>query len=230
MLIESKSLWVAGTNCWVVASGPGQECVIVDIPPEPDAALEIVRRNELRIAAVIATHGHVDHVGGIGEAVREAAPQAPVHIHDDDRHMLVDPIGASGGLAQLLERTGVDMRPPEVIAGLDHGDVVSGAGLRFKAIHTPGHTRGSVCLLLEIDGEGPVLFSGDHLFKGSIGRTDLPGGDFEQLMQSMEERILPLDDAIRVLPGHGEPTTIGDERRTNPFLVQLRGAPLHRHG
>lgn len=230
MLIESKSLWVAGTNCWVAASGPGKECVIVDIPPEPHAALEIVRRNELTVAAVIATHGHVDHIGGIGEAVREVAPQAPVHIHDDDRHMLVDPIGTAGGFGEFLESTGVDMRPPEVIAGLDHGDVVSGAGLKFKAIHTPGHTRGSVCLLLEVDGEVPVLFSGDHLFKGSIGRTDLPGGSFEQLMQSMEERILPLDDVVRVLPGHGESTTIGEERRTNPFLAQFAGVTPHRHG
>lgn len=230
MLIASKSLWVAQTNCWVVAAGPGQECVIVDIPPEPQIALEMVREHDLRVAAVIATHGHIDHVGGIGEAVRDANPQAPVHIHADDRHMLVDPISAAGGFASYLEQAGMDLRPPEVIEGLDHGDVVSGAGLKFKTIHTPGHTRGSVCLLLEVEGEAPVLFSGDHLFKGSIGRTDLPGGSFEQLMQSMEERILPLDDAVRVLPGHGESTTIGHERRTNQFLTQLAGADLHRHG
>lgn len=230
MLIASKSLWVAQTNCWVVAAGPGQECVIVDIPPEPQVALDLVREHGLRVAAVIATHGHIDHVGGIGEAVRDSNPQAPVHIHADDRHMLVDPIGAAGGLGQMLERSGIDTRPPEVIEGLDHGDVVSGAGLKFKAIHTPGHTRGSVCLLLEVEGEAPVLFSGDHLFKGSIGRTDLPGGSFEQLMQSMEERILPLDDGVRVLPGHGASTTIGEERRTNPFLTQLAGVTPHPQG
>jgi len=229
MLIDSKSLWVAGTNCWVVASGPGQECVVVDIPPDPDAALELLRHHDLRVAAVIATHGHIDHVGGISSAVREIDPQVPVHIHADDRHMLVDPVGTSGGFGQLLEQAGLDTRPPEVIEGLDHGDVVSGAGLKFKAIHTPGHTRGSVCLLLEVDGEQPVLFSGDHLFKGSIGRTDLPGGSFEQLMQSMEERILPLADEVAVLPGHGEATTIGEERRTNPFLAQFSGVTPHRH-
>ena len=230
MLIEARSLWVAQTNCFVVATGPGQECVIVDIPPEPEAAVDLVRQHDLRVAAVIATHGHIDHVGGMGTGVRDLNPQAPVHIHDDDRHMLLDPVGTSGQLGGLLERAGLDTRPPEVIEGLAHGDTVSGAGLRFKAIHTPGHTKGSVCLLLEVEGEAPVLFSGDHLFKGSIGRTDLPGGSFEELMQSMEERILPLDDSIRVLPGHGESTTIGHERQTNPFLVQFAGQSPQRHG
>ena len=90
--------------------------------------------------------------------------------------------------------------------------------MTFTAIHTPGHTQGSTCFLLEVDGEAPVLFSGDHLFAGSIGRTDLPGGNHEQLMASMAAKILPLDDAIQVLPGHGETTTIGKERATNPFL------------
>ena len=89
-------------------------------------------------------------------------------------------------------------------------------------MHTPGHTQGSACLLLEIEGEQPVLFSGDHLFAGSIGRTDLPGGSYEQLMASMEEKILPLDDEIPVLPGHGPATTVGRERRTNPFLLELQ--------
>jgi len=94
--------------------------------------------------------------------------------------------------------------------------------MAFTAIYTPGHTQGSTCFLLEVDGEAPVLFSGDHLFAGSIGRTDLPGGSHDQLLASMAERILPLDDAVRVLPGHGDTTTIGKERATNPFLLGLR--------
>lgn len=230
MLIDAKSLWVAQTNSFVVATGPGQECVIVDLPPEPEAVVELVRKHDLRVAAVIATHGHIDHVGGMGTGVRDLNAEAPVHIHDDDLHMLLDPVGVSGPLGAMLEQAGLDTRPPEVIESLAHGDTVSGAGLRFKAIHTPGHTQGSVCLLLEVEGQAPVLFSGDHLFKGSIGRTDLPGGNFDQLMQSMEARILPLDDSVRVLPGHGPSTTIGDERRTNPFLVQLAGQSPQRHG
>jgi glyoxylase-like metal-dependent hydrolase (beta-lactamase superfamily II) len=142
-----------------------------------------------------------------------------VHIHREDEHMLLDPVGSSGMLGRYLE--GLDVSPPEVILGLDDGDVVSGAGMRFTSLHTPGHTRGSVCLQLEADGVAPLLFSGDHLFAGSIGRTDLPGGSFDELMASMAEKILPLDDELLVLPGHGPTTTIGRERMTNPFLAQL---------
>ncbi len=93
--------------------------------------------------------------------------------------------------------------------------------MTFTANHTPGHTEGSVCFLLEVDGEPPILFSGDHLFAGSVGRTDLPGGDYDQLMASIVDKILPLDDDVRVLPGHGPTTTIGAERRSNPFLIPL---------
>ena len=145
----------------------------------------------------------------------------PVHIHDHDRHMLLDPVGTSGTLGQILDYEDFDLRPPELLSGLDDGQRVAGAGMTFTAVHTPGHTQGSTCFLLEVDGEAPVLFSGDHLFAGSIGRTDLPGGSHEQLMASMAEKILPLDDAVQVLPGHGETTTIGKERTTNPFLVEL---------
>ena len=117
--------------------------------------------------------------------------------------VLIDPVGTSGMFGRYLEQAGLDVRPPELIEGLDDGERVSGAGMTFTVMHTPGHTQGSACLLLEIEGEQPVLFSGDHLFAGSIGRTDLPGGSYEQLMASMEEKILPLDDEIPVLPGHG---------------------------
>ena len=112
--------------------------------------------------------------------------------------------------------------PPELVYGLDDGQQVSGAGMTFTAIHTPGHTKGSVCFLLEVEGQGTVLFSGDHLFAGSIGRTDLPGGSYEELMASMAEKVLPMDDNVQVLPGHGPATTVGQERRTNPFLLELQ--------
>jgi hydroxyacylglutathione hydrolase len=226
-VIQGLPLWLAGTNAWFVApDGPGGECVLVDAPPSPDAILAHLAENELRLVALLSTHGHVDHVGGIPEVVRgvEGDARVPVHIHDADRHMLLDPIGNSTTLGRLLEHEGLDLRPPELLHGLDDGQRVSGAGMTFTAIHTPGHTPGSVCLLLEIDGEAPVLFTGDHLFAGSIGRTDLPGGSHEALMESMAARILPLDDGIRVLPGHGGTTTIGHERRTNPFLVGLRAS------
>ena len=222
MMIAGLRLWIAGTNAWIVsATGAGGECVLIDAPPDPGAILGHLEEHGLRLVALLATHGHVDHVGGIGELCRGQGKDVPVHIHDHDRHMLLDPIGTSGTLGQILDYEDLDLRPPELLSGLDDGQRVSGAGMTFTAIHTPGHTQGSTCFLLEVDGEPPVLFSGDHLFAGSIGRTDLPGGNHEQLMASMAAKILPLDDAIQVLPGHGETTTIGKERATNPFLLEL---------
>jgi hydroxyacylglutathione hydrolase len=225
MLIEGLPLWLAETNCWLVApSGPGGECVVIDAPPDPQAILGRLEHHGLRMVALISTHGHVDHVGGIGSVIHSSPEheRVPVHIHDDDRHMLLDPVGTSGGFGRMLLETDLDLRPPELLYGLDDGERVKGAGMTFTAIHTPGHTRGSVCMLLEVDGEPPILFSGDHLFAGSIGRTDLPGGSYEQLMESMAEKILPMADDVQVLPGHGPVTTVGRERRTNPFLVELQ--------
>jgi hydroxyacylglutathione hydrolase len=220
MEIRALSLWLAETNAYVVApDGPGGECVLVDAPPDPATILDVLGRFGLRLVALLSTHGHLDHIGGIGTVVRAQAHDVPVHIHDGDRHMLLDPEGSGGGLAQYLQ--GVDVRPPELIYGLDDGTEVKGAGMTFTAVHTPGHTPGSVCLRLEVEGEPPVLFSGDHLFAGSIGRTDFPGGSFEQLMESMVDKILPMPDHVQVLPGHGPPTTVGHERRTNPFILQL---------
>jgi glyoxylase-like metal-dependent hydrolase (beta-lactamase superfamily II) len=222
VLIEGLRLWVAGTNAWLVApTGPGGECVLIDAPPDPTAILGRLRDHGLKLVAVLATHGHVDHVGGIAEVVDAQPDPTPVRIHDEDRHMLLDPIGAGGTLGELLAYGDIDVEPPELITGLDDGERVSGAGLTFTALHTPGHTRGSTCFLLEVEGESPILFSGDHLFKGSIGRTDLPGGSREQLLESMAAKILPLPDDVQVLPGHGDTTTVGAERATNPFLVGL---------
>ncbi len=223
MHIEAIPLWLAQTNAWIVApTGPGRECVLVDAPPEPDVILERLAQHRLRLVALLTTHGHVDHVGGIGTVVRAQPEPLPVHLHDEDRHMLLDPVGGGGALGQALEAQGLDVRPPELVYHLDDGQKVSGAGLSFTAIHTPGHTRGSTCFLLEVDGQAPVLFSGDHLFRGSIGRTDLPGGSFEELMASMADKILPLADEVVVLPGHGPTTTVGRERHHNPFLQRLQ--------
>jgi glyoxylase-like metal-dependent hydrolase (beta-lactamase superfamily II) len=223
VLIEGLKLWMAGTNAWVVAPrGPGGECVLVDAPPEPSAILDHLREHDLKLVALLATHGHVDHVGGISEVVGAQPEPVPVRIHDEDKHMLLDPIGTSGTLGDLLAYEDLDLDPPELVEGLDDGERVSGAGMTFTAIHTPGHTKGSVCFLLDVEGQGPILFSGDHLFAGSIGRTDQPGGSFEELMASMAEKILPLPDNVQVLPGHGPTTTIGQERANNPFLLDLQ--------
>jgi hydroxyacylglutathione hydrolase len=232
LMIEGLPLWLAQTNCWLVApNGPGGECVLVDAPPDPSAIIDRLEHHGLRLVAIINTHGHIDHIGGVGTLAHlddhEDGAHAHlvdgelvVHIHEADGHMLLDPAGTSGAFGRYLE--GLDLRPPELVHGLDHRQQVRGAGMTFTCLHTPGHTQGSVCFQLDVDGAPPILFSGDHLFAGSIGRTDLPGGDFEQLMGSMAEHILPLADDTEVLPGHGPTTTIGRERISNPFLQELR--------
>lgn len=223
MLIEGIPLWLAQTNAWLVApSGAGGEAVLIDAPPEPARIIERLEHHGLRLVALLNTHGHIDHIGGVGTLVHEleGGDQIDVRIHDDDKHMLLDPLGTSGSFGAYLE--GLDLRPPELIHGIDDGERLRGAGMTFTALHTPGHTRGSVCFKLEIDGEAPVLFSGDHLFAGSIGRTDLPGGSYDELMGSMAEKILPMADDTVVLPGHGGTTTVGRERMTNPFLIELQ--------
>lgn len=228
MLIEGLPLWVAATNAWIVApSGPGGECVLIDAPPDPSSIIDRLKHHDLRLVALLNTHGHVDHIGGVKEVVKAHEHDIPVHIHDHDRHMLMDPIGTSGVMGRYLYD--LDVSPPELVYGLDDGQKVSGAGMTFTALHTPGHTQGSVCFLMEVEGEAPVLFSGDHLFAGSIGRTDLPGGSFEMLMESMTEKILPMSDDVNVLPGHGQTTTVGHERRTNPFLLELQQQLKERH-
>lgn len=228
-IVEGIPLWVAGTNAWIVsAQGAGGECVLIDAPPDPSAIINRLNEHGMRLVAIFGTHGHVDHVGGIGTVARGAIAHdghthpegVPVHIHDADKHMLLDPRGTSGGFGNMMDPS-LDLRPPEIIEPLDDGTVVKGAGMTFTTLYTPGHTMGSVCLRLDLDGAPPILFSGDHLFQGSIGRTDLPGGSYDALMHSMAEKILPLDDETVVLPGHGPTTTVGRERVTNPFIIDL---------
>ena len=190
--------------------------MIIDAPPDLAGISRLLSRHRLSAAALVLTHGHVDHAGGAGDVERTHG--VATWVHPDDDFLTLDPD------EQLRLLFGVrppgSYEPPQDRHPLADGDVLDMAGFRLVVRHTPGHTPGHVCI--ELEGEG-VLFSGDQLFAGSIGRTDLPGGSHDALLRSMRDRVLDLDDDVRVLPGHGPETTIGRERRTNPFIQDLGG-------
>lgn len=221
MLIASFPTGPWQTNCYLIAAGSGAEAIAID--PGPGAApvlAGLLEEHRLRLGAVIATHGHLDHVldaAGLAERHR-----VPLFIHPDDRHLLTDPLAGLGReLAPLLPQIpGAETmaEPPEVVDLT--GDSVSVAGFDLDLSHAPGHTAGSVLLRTHhpetTDG---ILFSGDVLFASSVGRTDLPGSDPAAMTRTLVGQVLPLPDDLVVLPGHGPQTSIGAERRTNPFLI-----------
>jgi hydroxyacylglutathione hydrolase len=213
-----------GTNCYVVATGPGSECVVVD--PGKDAAdgvAEVVREHGLKPVSVLLTHGHIDHMWCVAPVA--GSYESPAYIHPEDRHLLSDPMaGMSPETAGMLLGGEYEFAEPDDVRELTDSDTLEIAGLRFVVDHTPGHTRGSVTFRSPYDGPEDVpelMFAGDLLFAGSIGRTDLPGGDHATMLRSLADKVLPLDDRVAVLPGHGPQTSIGRERATNPFLTGL---------
>ncbi|MGH8871625.1 MAG: MBL fold metallo-hydrolase [Acidimicrobiia bacterium] len=212
MLIVQVTAWLAETNAFVVAEAAGGLAVVVDAPPEPDAIGAVLVRHNLSLAAVLLTHGHVDHTGGSGQLA--LATGASVHVHPDDDFLTLHPTEQLRAMFGMTPPGVYDV--PEKFETLTDGDRVRVVGLDFEVRHTPGHTPGHCCFYLE---DEETLFTGDQLFAGSIGRTDLPGGSLPALMASMGEKVLVLPDDTRVLPGHGPETTIGRERRTNPFLL-----------
>ena len=214
MLIVSEALWLAQTNCYLLASGEGATAVAVDAPPDPAAIARLARSHGLTIVALLLTHGHVDHAGGAGAVNRDTG--ASVYVHRDDDYLTLDPHTQLRSLFGMIPPGAYE--PPEEITDLKHGQELHLAGMDFEVRHTPGHTPGHCCFYLADEG---TLMSGDELFRGSVGRTDLPGGNWEDLLSSMATQVLSLPDGVRVLPGHGPETTIGLERRTNPFLREL---------
>lgn len=223
MLVVGFPVGALEANCYLLAAGEGEACVIVD--PGQDAEepiVEAVRKYRLSPVAVLCTHGHFDHVFAVAPVCD--GDDIPAWIHPDDRALLSDPLRGVSTESAAFFGGRLQMREPRQVRELADAAELDLAGMRFTVDHTPGHTRGSVCFRSVTGEGGGLLLAGDTLFAGSIGRTDLPGGDPQRMQQSLRERVLPLPDETVVLPGHGPTTTIGRERAANPFLTGL-GVP-----
>lgn len=210
-------------NCYVLAPRQGADAVVVDPGQRASGPLRrILDENRLTPAAVLLTHGHIDHMWSAQKVADTYG--CPVYIHPADRYMLTDPIrgfgrGFFGGLARTA--LGAMFREPKQVVELDRdGDKIELGGITVMVDHTPGHTKGSVVFRVE-QGPDHLAFTGDTLFQQTVGRTDLPGGSGRDLLESIVTKLLVLDDDTLVLPGHGQRTTIGTERHTNPFLKGL---------
>lgn len=217
MLIRVHPAPMFATNCWILAAEKGSECIIVD-PGMPDISAEIemiIEQEGLKPVAVLITHGHLDHTFSV-------IPLAdgygiPAYIHSEDRKALLHPeLLLSKEFASSLATQ--EWSEPNEVRELKNNQKFEAVGLDITAIHAPGHTAGS--LMFTVNDE--VLISGDVLFAGSIGRTDQPTGSQEAMARTLKSKVIPLGDHLRVLPGHGPDTTIEYERRTNPYLKQLR--------
>ena len=219
MLLTGFPAGMLQCNCYILAARAGSDAIIVDPGQRAMGRIrEILDENRLTPSAVLLTHGHVDHIWSAQKVADTYG--CPVYIHPEDRFILTDPIKGFGPrLAQLA--FGVLFSEPKQVVELDRdGDKLDLGGITVTVDHMPGHTRGSVVFRVS-DGPADLAFTGDTLFKQSVGRTDLPGGSGRDLLDSIVTKLLVLDDDTVVLPGHGPQTTIGAERRTNPFLEGL---------
>ncbi len=211
MIQEVLPVGILACNCYILGDETTGEALVIDPGDEVERVQEILTRHRLQPKCIIATHTHIDHIGGIEKLQR--ATGAAVMIHEADLPMYRD----LGGLSSLLGL------PPPPVAEVDQflrdGDTVRWGSLALEVLHTPGHSPGS--LSLHLPGNQPKLFSGDTLFEGSIGRTDLWRGSFDEILRSIHDRLLRFADETLVFPGHGPSTTIGNERAANPFLRGL---------
>lgn len=216
MLIRSYVAPMFATNCWIIAPEKGSECIIVD-PGMTDISAEvemIVAEEGLKPVAVLLTHGHLDHTFSVKPLADGYGISS--YIHSEDRRFIADPAGIHG--PQFVEQLrGMHFVEPVKVENLKDGSQLDFLGMKIRAIHAPGHTRGSLMFLVNEE----TLISGDVLFAGSIGRTDLPTGSASDMRNTLLKKVLTLDDSIRVLPGHGNETTIKYERKTNPYLKEL---------
>jgi len=207
MIHEILPVGMLQCNCSIFGDEASGEAVVIDPGDEIGRITAILEKHHLRVTAIIITHAHIDHIGGAQKL--KAATGAPVYMNTNDQE-LYDHIDMQANWLGMAppEKTGIDVNARE-------GEVVKLGPAEFRVLETPGHTQGSISLW--IPGENKLV-AGDTLFLDSIGRTDLPGGNSKQILRSIHDKLLPLDDAVVVIPGHGPNTTIGRERRRNPFL------------
>ena len=209
MIIEHFPVGLLACNCLVIGDERTGKALVIDPGDEVSHIAAVLERHGLKVAAIAATHAHIDHVGGL--AALKDLSGAPALLHEADLPLLE-------GLADQASWLGIKPPPMTTIDRfLGDGARVDFGGGYADVIHTPGHSPGSVSFVLS--GDRPVVCSGDTLFAGSIGRTDLWGGSFAQIMESIRAKLLAFGDEVEVIPGHGPSTTIGTERRTNPFLT-----------
>ncbi len=210
MIHEVLPVGMLQCNCSIYGDEQTREAIVVDPGDNVDTILAVLRRHGLKVTAIVVTHGHIDHVAG-AQALRRATG-APVYMNAADQEQL----------DQLdWQASWLGMAPPErveVDAELKDGDTLAVGPMALTVLHTPGHTRGSCCLWIPAERK---LIAGDTLFRDSIGRTDLPGGDSRRILASIKEKLLGLPEETRVFPGHGEETTIGREKELNYFLRDL---------
>jgi hydroxyacylglutathione hydrolase len=197
-------------NCYVVRLPARPDCVVIDPGLEPGRILALMEDSGLEPAAILCTHGHADHIAG-NAAMKKAFPNAPLIIGEGDAEKLLDPeLNLSAMFSAPLVSPAADRLVRE-------GDTVEAAGMSFLVRETPGHSSGHVVFITK-DQQPWVVFGGDVLFQGSVGRTDFPDGDFDQLFASIRDKLFSLPEDTEVYPGHGEPTTIGEEMETNPYV------------
>jgi glyoxylase-like metal-dependent hydrolase (beta-lactamase superfamily II) len=208
MIIEGFPVGPIQANCYIVGDENSHKGVVIDPGDEAERIIERLAHHNLDIDVIFNTHGHFDHVGG-NKKLKEATG-ANIAIHPDDAHYLSKLSESAAAWGMTTENS----PPPDML--LADGQVVETEDLRFTVLHTPGHSPGSVSLVLE--GAG-IVFTGDLIFAGSIGRTDFPGGDYTALIQSVREKIFTLGDDVRILSGHGPQTTVGFEKQHNPFFT-----------
>jgi hydroxyacylglutathione hydrolase len=207
MIHEILPVGALGCNCSVIGDEISREAIVIDPGDDVSKIIAILERHQLKVKMIVITHAHIDHIGG-AEKLR-AHTGAPVYMHEADKML-------SDRLDMQASWLGVETpKDPGIDKPAREGDIIRAGSVEARVLHTPGHTQGSISLYLPLEGK---LIAGDTLFEGSIGRTDLPGGDTEQIGRSIRGKLYTLPDDTIVFPGHGGNTSIGQEKRHNPFV------------